>query len=365
MNAGESVTIPIDLADAEYLGVIAIELQYDPALLVPLGCKTDPSSMFDLSFCNLDYETDGVNPDAIRINAISVAGAFGGFSLATVSFEALGPSAAQTPLDIVVQSVSDIEGAPLPWVDEDGWVIIRESNVMIGDVNCDGEVNTIDAMFILQHDVGLRQASTQCPPQPDDLYVPNCDVRGDGRCDSADALFILQCDLGMPNSFCPTAAVALALEDVWTPQQDALLVVDVHTLYPDGQVTIPIHANILTGNLGAATVELRYDPQVLQPIACLADSADYFDLSLCNKDFDRDGIGADAVRLNALSVTGLTGEALLAEVIFHGVGPDGSASILELRANTFADIIGNSLDLAIDDGKAFLYSQRLYLPAQR
>ena len=110
-------------------------------------------------------------------------------------------SAAQTPLDIVVQSVSDIEGAPLPWVDEDGWVTIRESNVMMGDVNCDGEVNTIDAMFILQHDVGLRQASTQCPPQPDDLYIPNCDVRGDGACDSADALFILQCDLGMPNSF--------------------------------------------------------------------------------------------------------------------------------------------------------------------
>ena len=90
-----------------------------------------------------------------------------------------------------------------------------------------------------------------------------------------------------------------------------------------------------------------------------------FDLALCNKDFDRNGIGTDAVRLNALSATGLTGEALLAEVIFQGVGPDGSASILELRANTFADISGNSLDLAINDGKAFLYSQRLYLPAQR
>ena len=111
-------------------------------------------------------------------------------------------------------------------------------------------------------------------------------------------------------------------------------------------------------------MELHYDPQILQPITCVADPAGSLDLALCNKDFDNDGIGTDAVRLNALSATGVSGEMHLAEITFKAIGADGSSSILELIANTFVTTSGSPLHPAINDGEAKIYSQRLYLPAQ-
>ena len=67
-------------------------------------------------------------------------------------------------------------------------------------------------------------------------------------------------------------------------------------------------------------MQFSYNPQVLQPITCVAGPAGEFDLALCNKDFDSDGVGTDAIRLNALSTTGISGKALLAEITFEAIG---------------------------------------------
>ena len=40
-----------------------------------------------------------------------------------------------------------------------------------------------------------------------------CDVSDDGLCNVVDALFILQCEVGIPNSFCP-AAVQVTQEEL-------------------------------------------------------------------------------------------------------------------------------------------------------
>jgi len=75
-----------------------------------------------------------------------------------------------------------------------------------GDVDCDGDVNAVDGLFILQFEVGLRDGTESCndveQANTPMLYLPNCDVRGDSRCTSVDALLILQCDVGMENQFC-------------------------------------------------------------------------------------------------------------------------------------------------------------------
>lgn len=73
----------------------------------------------------------------------------------------------------------------------------------LADVNCSGGADSIDGLFVLQHDVGLRPASNLCPPPAGALYLPLCDVNGDGQCNSIDALFILQCDVGIHNVLCP------------------------------------------------------------------------------------------------------------------------------------------------------------------
>ncbi len=73
----------------------------------------------------------------------------------------------------------------------------------LGDVSCESSLNSIDGLFVLQHDVGLRPASNLCPPPAGSLYLPQCDVNGDGQCNSIDGLFILQCDVGINNVLCP------------------------------------------------------------------------------------------------------------------------------------------------------------------
>ena len=75
--------------------------------------------------------------------------------------------------------------------DEPGFFAIRESSSNVGkdgDVNCDRETDGVDALFISQFVVEHAQASEQCPPPEDHLYVNQCDVSGEGVCDVVDAI---------------------------------------------------------------------------------------------------------------------------------------------------------------------------------
>jgi len=82
-----------------------------------------------------------------------------------------------------------------------------------GDVNCSGgpfgpyppgNLESVDALFILQNIVRLRTASSLCPPPTGALYLPAADVNGDSLVDVIDALFVLQCVAGFHNVWlCP------------------------------------------------------------------------------------------------------------------------------------------------------------------
>ena len=376
---GDSITVPVTMENlpGDGVGAATFEVRYDPSVLSPSSCDADPDSLFDFAQCNMDYDNDGVNPDSVRVTLVSTAGVAGTEPLANIAFDAIGSAGDSTLMDLVLSTFSDPDGLAIAVTVIDDTVTLTSEPGGNGDVNCDGQVNTIDGMFIMQYDVGQRTASDQCPPPADTLYLANCDVSGDGQCNAVDALFILQCDVGIANAFCPATATSQALttqrssiaasmvERLLAPQQSALLGVDVHVLFPDGQVTVPVYTDILSGNLGAATVELRYDPKVIQPLACVPDPEDSFDAAFCNEDFDDDGIGSDAVRLSVVSISGLGGDSRLADITFKAIGSDGSSSHLQLLGDTFADTNGQSLDLTIQDGEALIYSQRLFLPAQR
>ncbi len=106
------------------------------------------------------------------------------------------PCAAGAPCDrspILTITIEDED------VDAPGWVDIESLttgevwriSVVAGsmrDVNCDGAVNTIDALFLLQFDAGLME-SLPCEQ--------NADVNADGRINSLDAVLILQFDAGL------------------------------------------------------------------------------------------------------------------------------------------------------------------------
>ncbi len=61
----------------------------------------------------------------------------------------------------------------------------------VGDVDCDGRMNSIDAVLVLQRDADLI-ASLPCQDA--------ADVNADGAIDSLDATLILQYDVGLIDS---------------------------------------------------------------------------------------------------------------------------------------------------------------------
>ncbi|MBN2536127.1 MAG: hypothetical protein JXB88_24815 [Spirochaetales bacterium] len=62
-----------------------------------------------------------------------------------------------------------------------------------GDVNLDGEINSVDALLVAQFYVGLN---------PSNFNVDNADTNCDGSIDIVDALLIAQYYVGLINSFC-------------------------------------------------------------------------------------------------------------------------------------------------------------------
>ena len=375
VTPGDSITAPVTMENipGDGAGAATFEVRYDPSVLSPSSCDADPNSLFDFAQCNMAYDNDGINPDSVRVTLVSTAGIAGTEPLANITFDAIGSPGDSTLMDLVLSTFTDPDGADIAATVIDDTVTITSEAGGTGDVNCDGQVNTVDGMFIMQYDVGLRTASDQCPPPADTLYLANCDVSDDGQCNAVDALFILQCDVGIPNAFCPASSVAQALMTIQDlqadmsrrlllPRQTATVGVDVQVVFPGEQVSIPVQAHIPASDLGTASVELRYDPQVLRPISCNSDPSNAFDVALCNIHFDDDGIAPDITRFNVISLTGISGDLTLAEVTFEAIGADDTSTALDLDVATFAKPNGEPLDVIAGNGRVYVSTKRVYLP---
>lgn len=73
----------------------------------------------------------------------------------------------------------------------------------LGDVNCSGDVDVIDALFIVYYEVGYATGGTECPAAGELSIVLNAgDVDGDDQVGILDALTIAQCINEVPNPHC-------------------------------------------------------------------------------------------------------------------------------------------------------------------
>lgn len=214
----------------------------------------------------------------------------------------------------------------------------------LGDVSCDSEANVIDASWILQYDVGLRQAANSCPLAPDTILLDACDVNGDSACDVRDALWLLQCSVGLSNSFCPAAA-AVNVPSSASTTTPARLYLD-HT---GGQTTImaDLHGN----TLGAATVEVQLDPAHHTITGCESDPDQRFSLGLCNPTYS-EGVA----RFNVVAGDGVAGVLPLAQVT---IAPTDADPTLRLRVVTFAGVDGAAIPTEGEDSEIDF---RLLLP---
>lgn len=78
---------------------------------------------------------------------------------------------------------------------------------LLGDVNCSGELNVVDALVVAQFDAGIRTDGGSCPLEDPttELVAANGDINVDESTDIVDALLIAQCDAGIDNGYCGIA----------------------------------------------------------------------------------------------------------------------------------------------------------------
>ena len=195
--------------------------------------------------------------------------------------------------------------------------LVGPGSFPLGDVNANGVRDAADAMRVLQYDVGLIGGDQSFPPAPGKIYLPLCDIVQDGQCNASDALRILQCDVGMPGVDCPANPGTLAAE-ASQPAAGAEIVfrAAAEAGPADDRVTVRVSADDPAGLLGAATLEVRYDPAQLAAESCQANPDGVLAGAACNAEY-----GPGVVRLNAVTTAGAGGEVALAEITFRGLAP--------------------------------------------
>lgn len=127
---------------------------------------------------------------------------------------------------------------------------------------------------------------------------------------------------------------------------------------PGDLITVPVTADLDGEALGAATIEITYDPTVINATGCAADPDDLFDSALCNT-----AAASDTVKLTAVSVGGVSGGLALADVSFLAVGEVGDTSPLTLTVDPFADPDGQPISHTLEHGRIDIVPPfSVYLP---
>jgi len=75
---------------------------------------------------------------------------------------------------------------------------------ILGNVDCDDDLDATDALFTLQYVAELRTDHGSCPLADSDtqLHAAAGDMNDDGQTDAVDALIMLQCIAGLSNDYC-------------------------------------------------------------------------------------------------------------------------------------------------------------------
>jgi hypothetical protein len=353
VDPGDSIQIPVEALEmpGEGLGAFTIEVHYDSAVVAVKDCGADPDGLYG-GLCN-------DNGQKITYTGVSEKGVPGDSLLAEISFQAVGKVGDSTVLDVKLLTMADPDGEPIAAGEEDGVITIGQAD---GDVNCDGKTDVVDAMFILQHEVGQRPNDSCGCPLPDDTYIyrSGCDVSRDGECNVVDALFILQCEIGIPNPFCPATSAVTPPDQVPNTAKAVTLSIGSGNLAPGERLTVPLTASLGEAKMSAATITIRYDPAVLKATACDEDPGDAFDLAVCNASKAPGEVG-----VTAISTGGVPGEITLAEATFEATGAEGDSSPLTLTAAAYAGPGGQALDVTSQNGQVEVREKgehEIYLP---
>jgi hypothetical protein len=237
--------------------------------------------------------------------------------------------------------------------------------VLRGDANASGVTDAVDALCVLRQ--VARLPGTQACPMP---LQGNADVNGDGQVTAVDALCVLRlvahlsdtpactpppsaAATGSPPMLAPGAAVSAPVEGGMSsqavPQQASISPLHVArrgaggeaipvrlSLQPDGgyggERTLALVADAGSGTLGAWTIDLLYDPTLVQVAGCQAEAG-----GVCNSSY-----APGVVRVSGAAVGGLSGTHTLATITVEGAAAK-TAKGLQVQAAAITDATGAPL----------------------
>ena len=126
---------------------------------------------------------------------------------------------------------------------------------------------------------------------------------------------------------------------------------------PGPSQVLPVEVANVQG-LGAATVLVGYDPNILKVVACQRNVL--FDVGLCNINYDRNSDGKpDAVLFNVVSLRGVSATSspvVLVSITWQAVAAVDAArsTNLTVQVQTFTDTDGKPLAHTAQDGQITL-----------
>lgn len=205
---GDTVNVDVTLSPAEGeaaadLGGMQLALSYDAALFEYAGVSAE-----NIDFIAAQASDEPSNPD--NINSFLVAHDAGNGTVQLVYVNAaLAPKAGETlfTVNFKVKESAELGAQGSFTIQSEGaystaaqlvtgtgmaktlTVTVQESTGLLGDVNGDGKINSTDAVWVLQHAVGLRTLT--------DAQKSLADVNKDGNINSTDAVWILQRSVGL------------------------------------------------------------------------------------------------------------------------------------------------------------------------
>jgi hypothetical protein len=118
---------------------------------------------------------------------------------------------------------------------------------------------------------------------------------------------------------------------------------------PAGSVaTVRLEAtDVPAPGLGAATIDVTYDPSIVSPTSCTKDPSGLLDMALCNLAYQPNVVRFSGVRTTA----GAMGTIPLADIGFEVVGTASQCGDLHVVVVTFADPDGNAMTATGADGQ--------------
>lgn len=135
------------------------------------------------------------------------------------------------------------------------------------------------------------------------------------------------------------------------PLGEVEIAIDDHAATVGEEVIVPVLVNIAGGQVGAATVQIDYDPNLLLAISCIPDPSNRFDGKLCNVNGASFDNRTDMVRFSVASVVGVTSQLTLANVTFRIIDGASSTASLNIVVNSLGDPTSRTISPVITDGQ--------------